>query len=300
MRLQEQMNAYRAEREHKDDQTVDLQKLVSHLRHQHEQKQQQHKQALEQHQHKQQQQQDEQQQQQQKQQQHQQIQLQLHAGQQELACVKQELAADKEKLQSLQRELQDQQQQFQQHTQQHHQQLQLQLHAGQQELARVKQELADDKDKLQALQQELQDMQHESQILRQEAALLRERAQSLASAHEQMREKLALTADGLSESMREASLGRRELEQASLTIMQVLTTACTLPGLPAARLLAARLPLLCACGRRYTLCTSRRVVRQCSWGLVGGDRWTPKSACCRLQAPLRMRSSTYALRESAS
>jgi chromosome segregation ATPase len=236
MRLQEQINAYKTEHEHKDVQTVDLQKLVSHLRHQHEQQQQQHKQALEQQQHTQQ---DEQQQQQQKQQHYQQIQLQLHAGQQELVRVKQELAADKDKLQALQRELQDQQQQQQQHTQQHYQQLQLQLHAGQQELARVKQELADDKDKLQALQQELQDMQHEAQILRQEAALLRERAQSLASAHEQMREKLALTADGLSESMREASLGRRELEQASLTIMQVLTSACALPGLPACDVLGA-------------------------------------------------------------
>ena len=41
-----------------------------------------------------------------------------------------------------------------------------------------------------------------------------------------MREKLALTGDGLSESMREASLGRRELEQASLTIMQVLPHSC--------------------------------------------------------------------------
>jgi len=237
MRLQEQMNAYRAEREHKDDQTVDLQKLVSHLRHQHEQQQQQHKQALEQHQHKQQQQQK--QHQQEKQHHHQQLQLQLLAGQQELARVRQELAADKDKLQTLQRELQDQQQQLQQHTQQHHQQLQLQLHAGQEELARVKQELAGDKDKLQALQQEWQDTQHEAQILRQEAALLRERAQSLASAHEQMREKLALTADGLSESMREASLGRRELEQASLTIMQVLTSPCALPGLPACDVLGA-------------------------------------------------------------
>ena len=44
--LQEQMNAYIVEHEHRDVQIEDLQKLVMHLRHQHEQQQQQHEHAL--------------------------------------------------------------------------------------------------------------------------------------------------------------------------------------------------------------------------------------------------------------
>ena len=65
--------------------------------------------------------------------------------------------------------------------------------------------------------------QGELKTLREEAVLLRQRAQTLASAHEHMslHLSLALYADGLSERMQEARQGRRELEQASLTIMQM-------------------------------------------------------------------------------
>jgi len=74
---------------------------------------------------------------------------------------------------------------------------------------------------VQASQEQVEASEEQGKLLRNEAAQLRLRAQSLASAHEQMREKLAQSADGLSESMREGRQSRRQLDEASLTIMQM-------------------------------------------------------------------------------
>ena len=65
-------------------------------------------------------------------------------------------------------------------------------------------QLAESQNQIHELTQRLEATQSESNALRQETTLLRQRAQTLTTAHEEMREKLALSADGLSESMREA------------------------------------------------------------------------------------------------
>lgn len=65
-------------------------------------------------------------------------------------------------------------------------------------------QLAGSQNQIHELTRRLEATQSESNALRQETTLLRQRAQTLTTAHEEMREKLALSADGLSESMREA------------------------------------------------------------------------------------------------
>ena len=124
-----------------------------------------------------------------------------------------------------------------------------------------------------------------------------------------MREKLALTGDGLSESMREASLGRRELEQASLTIMQVHPHSCAclpvalVPCPETGRVRARVHTSRCAFSAGSLLLVAKRnslgFFCKCML-LVRVHRWTPRFAFCRQLAQLRRRNSTYVLRESAS
>jgi hypothetical protein len=68
--------------------------------------------------------------------------------------------------------------------------------------------------------------------LRDECTQLRQRAESLTGAHEQMREKLAQSADGLSERIKEAREGRRELEQVSPPSLPIFLPPYLPPSLP--------------------------------------------------------------------
>ena len=115
----------------------------------------------------------------------------------------------------------------------------------------------------------------------------------------QMREKLALTGDGLSESMREASLGRRELEQASLTIMQVLHHSCAcLPFAPAPAMQSPQRP---AARERERTC-------RCAWScqrVPDGVREVKREVCslnplaarAQMDAKIRLLSSAGAASE---
>ncbi|EKX31720.1 hypothetical protein GUITHDRAFT_149117 [Guillardia theta CCMP2712] len=67
----------------------------------------------------------------------------------------------------------------------------------------------------------LEQSKKENEGLLHECAMLRERAQSLASAHEEMRERLAMSSDSLTDSLRESNQLRRELEMERLKLLQM-------------------------------------------------------------------------------
>eukprot|EP00960_Hanusia_phi_P065435 766092-Hanusia_phi.AAC.2 len=83
--------------------------------------------------------------------------------------------------------------------------------------SRIEEEERKNKDLTSKLEQSKKD----NENLHHECTMLRERAQSLASAHEEMRERLAMSSDSLSDSLRESNQLRRELEMERLKILQM-------------------------------------------------------------------------------